>query len=156
MRKAVFLILPITLILFPSQRAQSQRVESSFDRPYLALVKGDTPNSCSFISGDFLERAADIVQDLLFVRPGDSPQQVSYEVRFVPDQPYARDALQWTALAEGNYTKAIVNFRDNRAQERIFTMAINYNQPNEKLCQWAVREPQQGTQSQSPASPPGQ
>jgi hypothetical protein len=105
MRKAILLILPITLILFPNQRTQAQRVESSFDRPYLALVKGDTPNSCSFISGDLLERTADIVQDLLFVRSGDSPQQVSYQVRFASDQPYTGNALQWTALAGGNYSE---------------------------------------------------
>jgi hypothetical protein len=156
MRKAVFLILPIILILFPNFRAQAQRVESSFERPYLALVKGDTPNSCSFISTDLLERAADIVQGLLFVRPDDSPEWVSYKVRLIPDQPYARNTLQWTALAGGNYTKAVVNFRNNIVQDRTFTMAINYNQPNEKRCQWEVREAQQRIQSNSPASPVGQ
>ncbi len=156
MRKAIFLILPITFILFPSLRAQSQPVESSTDRPYLALVKGDTSNSCSFISADVLVRAADIVQGLLFVRPGDSPDQVEYKMRFPPERSDAGDALQWTASAGGNYTRAVVNFRDNRAQSRTFTMAINYNQPDEKRCQWEVRDPQQGTQPNSPASPLGQ
>ncbi|ARV59965.1 hypothetical protein BZZ01_16240 [Nostocales cyanobacterium HT-58-2] len=156
MRKAIFLILPITLILFSSHRAQAQRVESSFERPYLALVKGDVPNNCSFISADLLDRAADIVQDLEFVRSGDSPEQVRYKVRFIPDQPYGGNTLQWTAIAGGNYTKSVVNFRDNSVQSRTFTMAINYNQPNEKRCQWEIREIQQGIQPTSPTPPLGQ
>lgn len=151
MRKAVFLILPITLILFSNQRVQSQQAESSFDRPYLALVKGDTANSCSFISADLLERTADIVDDLLFVRPGDPPEWVRYKMRFVPDQS-SGNALQWTGLAGGNYIKAVVNFRNNSVQSRSFTMAINYNQPNQKLCQWEVRETQQAIKLNSPTS----
>jgi len=156
MRTAIFLILPTTLILFPNFGAQAQQVESSIDRPYLVLVKGDTPNSCSFISTDILERSADIVQGLLFVRPGDSPDQVENKMRFPPEQPYTGNALQWTASAGGNYTRAVVNFGDNRTQSRTFTMAINYNQPNEKSCQWEVRDPQQGAQPNSPALPLGQ
>lgn len=156
MRKAIFLILPIILILFPELGAQAQPVESSGDRPYLALVKGDTPNSCSFISTDVLTRTADIVQGLLFVRPGDSPDQVEYKMRFPPEQPYASNALQWTASAGGNYIRAVVDFSNNRVQSRNFTMAIDHNQPNEKRCQWEVREPQQEIQPNSPASPLGQ
>lgn len=146
MKKAVFLILPITLIFFSHQKAQAQPVETSTDRPYLTLVKGDTPNSCSFISADLLERAANIVQNLLFVRSGDSLEEVKYKMRFLPDRSTTNNALQWTALAGGNYTNAIVNLRDNRAQSRTFTMAINYNQPNQKQCQWVVQEPQQQAQ----------
>ncbi len=155
MKTAIFLILPITLIFFPSLRAQTQAVESSIDRPYLALITGDTPNSCSFISAAVLERAATIVGDLLFVNPGDSPDLARSKVRFSPDRIDASDALQWTATAGGNYTRAVVNFRDNRVQERTFTMATNYNQPNEKRCEWQVRDPQQRTQLNSP-TPLGQ
>ncbi|GAB1540520.1 hypothetical protein NUACC21_31890 [Scytonema sp. NUACC21] len=156
MRKALFLILPITLTLFPNFGAQAQRVDYSGEPAYLALVKGDTPNNCSFISADYLERVADIVEDLLFVRPGDSPEWVRNKVRFIPDQDDGRNALEWTALAGGNYTKAVVNFRDNSVRSRTFTMAINYNRPNEKRCQWEVREVQQNIQSSSPTSSLGQ
>jgi hypothetical protein len=156
MRKAVFLILPITLILSSNLGVQAQQVESLGDRPYLALVKGDTPNSCSFISADLLERAADIVKGLVFVRPDDSLERVRYKMRFVPDQPNATNVLQWTALAGGNYTQAIVNLRNNEVQSRNFIMAINYKQPNERRCQWEVREPQQEILLNSPTSPLGQ
>ncbi|MER3492941.1 MAG: hypothetical protein C4323_11755 [Mastigocladus sp. ERB_26_2] len=157
MRKTVFLILPITLIFSSNFGAQAQQVESLRDRPYLALVKGDTPNSCSFISADLLERSADIVQGLLFVRSGsnlgDSLERVRYKIHFIPDQPNAINVLQWTAVAGGNYTQAIVTLRDNKVQSRNFTMAINYNQPNERRCQWEVREPQQEILLNSPTSP---
>lgn len=156
MRTAAFLLLPITLILLPNFEAQAQPVESSIDRPYLALVTGDTPNSCSFISADVLERSASIVGDLLFVNPGDSPNLVKSKVRFPNDPVDAADIMQWTATAGGNYTRAVVNFRDNRVQSRTFTMATNYNQPNEKRCEWEVRDPQQRVQSNPPASPLGQ
>ncbi|BAZ66676.1 MAG: hypothetical protein KME28_10065 [Pelatocladus maniniholoensis HA4357-MV3] len=153
MRKSIFLILPVTFILFSKLDAQAQQVESLIDRPYLALVKGDTANSCSFISADLLQRTADIVQALVFVRPGDSLEEVRYKMRFVPDQPNATNTLQWTAVAGGNYTEAIVNLRNNSAQSRSFTMAINYNQPNERRCEWQVRDPQQEIPLNSPTSP---
>ncbi|MUG98819.1 hypothetical protein F7734_43615 [Scytonema sp. UIC 10036] len=152
MKKAIFLILPMTLMVFPNFKVQAQRVDSSEQPAYLALVKGDTPNSCSFMSADYLERVSDIVEDLLFVRPDDSPEWVRYKVRFTPDREYARNALEWTGLAGGNYTKAVVNFRNNSVQSRTFTMAINYNQPNERQCQWEVREARQGIQPNSSTS----
>jgi hypothetical protein len=65
MRKAVFLILPITLIFSSNFGVQAQQIDSLVDRPYLALVKGDAPNNCSFISADLLERVADIVKGLV-------------------------------------------------------------------------------------------
>lgn len=52
------------LNIFSPPEAQAQQVESSIDRPSLVLVKGDTSNSCSFVSTDVLERTADIVQGL--------------------------------------------------------------------------------------------
>ncbi|MGJ5675949.1 MAG: hypothetical protein ACR9NN_20420 [Nostochopsis sp.] len=153
MRKSIFVMLPITFILFSNLEAQAQEVESLNDRPYLALIKGDTANSCSFISADLLQRTADIVQALVFVRPGDSLEQVRYKMRFVPDEPNTTNTLQWKALAGGNYTEAIVNLRNNTAQSRTFAMAINYNQPNERRCQWEVRDPQQEIRFNPPTSP---
>ena len=146
MKTVHYLLLTAILIFFPKLEAQAQQVESSTDRPFLALVKGDTPNSCSFVSPDVLERTADIVQGLLFVQLRDSPDSVESKMRFTPDQPYKDGVLQWTAIAQGNYTKAVVNFGDNGATSRTFTMATNYNQPNEKRCQWEVQEPQQNTE----------
>lgn len=154
MKTAIFSILSITLIFSPSL-AQAQPVESSIDRPRLVLVTGDTPNSCSFIRADVLERGAAIVGDLLFIDPEDTPEQVRSKVRFAPDS-VAGDALQWTATAGGNYTRAVVNFGDNRVQQRTFTMASNYNQPDEKRCEWQVEDPQQRTQPNSSTSPQGQ
>lgn len=146
MRTVHYLLMTTILIFFPNLEAQAQQVESSTDRPFLVLVKGDTPNSCSFVAPDILERTADIVQGLLFVQLGDSPDSVESKMRFTPDQPYKDGVLQWTAIAQGNYTKAVVNFRDNSAASRTFTMATNYNQPDEKRCQWEVQEPQQNTE----------
>ena len=143
MRTAHYLLLSAILIFFPHLEAQAQQVESSTDRPSLVLVKGDTSNSCSFVSTDVLERTADIVQGLFFVQLGDSPDAVESKMRFTPDQPYGDSLLQWTAIAQGNYTKSVVNFADNGAASRTFTMATNYNQPDEKRCQWEVQEPQQ-------------
>lgn len=146
MKTVHYLILTTILIFFPNLAAQAQQVESSSDRAFLVLVKGDTPNSCSFVSPDVLERTADIVQGLLFVQLGDSPDSVESKMRFTPDQPYKDSILQWTAIAQGNYTQAVVNFRDNGVASRTFTMATNYNQPDEKRCQWEVKEPQQNTE----------
>ena len=89
-----------------------------------------------------MERSADLAQGLLFVRSGDSPDQVKYKMRFVPDEAYANDVLRWTASAGKNYTQADINFKDNRAANRSFTMAINHQQPEQKQCRWEVREPQ--------------
>jgi hypothetical protein len=89
-----------------------------------------------------LERSADIAQGLLFVRSGDSPDQVKYKMRFVPDGAYANNTLQWTAIAGKNYTRADVSFDNNRVANRSFTMAVNYEQPEQKQCRWEVREPQ--------------
>ena len=154
MRKAVFLILPATLMLCPSYGALAQEDVSS--GPSLVLVKGDTPSSptpsCSFISATVL-RPVPIVQGLLLVQPGDPPEQVSAKMGSSPDQPYANDVLQWTAMKGGNYVRAVVNFRNNGALKRSFTMATNYKQPNEKQCQWEVQEEQRGTPQDS-LSPP--
>lgn len=143
MKAVIFLLLPVALSLLPDRELQAQQVETAADRPFLALVEGDTPNTCSFISADVLERSADMAQGLLFVRAGDSPDQVKYKMRFVPDRPYGNDVLQWTATAGQNYTRADVNFRDNRTTTRAFTMAVDYQQPNQRQCRWEVREPQQ-------------
>lgn len=143
MRAAIFLLIPTTLVVTANFGAQAQEVETTIDRPFLTLVQGDEPKSCSFISPDILERSADLVQSLFFVQQGDSPDQVQYKMRFVPDQPYAGETLQWTAVAGQNYTRAAVNFSKSRVSNRTFTMAINYNQPDEKRCQWRVQEPQQ-------------
>jgi hypothetical protein len=142
MRAAIFPILAIALVFFPSGETLAQQVETGSDRPFLALVEGDADERCSFISAEVLERSADIAQGLLFVRTGDSPDQVKYKMRFVPDGAYANNVLQWTAIAGKNYTRADVNFNDNRAAARSFTMAINYQQPEQKQCRWEVREPQ--------------
>ena len=145
MRYAVFLILPTILCANYSALAQ----EDLSTGPSLVLVKGDTPNSptpsCSFISITEL-KPIPIVQGLLFVQLGDSPDRVEAKVGFLPDQPYANGILQWTAMKGGNYVKAMVNFRNNGALKRSFIMANNYKQPNEKQCQWEVQEEQQGTQ----------
>ncbi|BAZ16658.1 hypothetical protein NIES4071_85360 [Calothrix sp. NIES-4071] len=149
MKKAISLILSIPLIVFLGDKGQAQQIQSTSDRPYLALVKGDTSNnSCSFTSGEFLQRTADIVQGLLFVTPQDNRDQVLYKMRFAPDQYNSASALQWTALAQSNYTKAVVSFRGDVVQNRTFTMAINYKQPNQRECQWEVRQPQQQLQQQ--------
>lgn len=147
MKSAISLVLPTTLMLLTNTGAQAQQqVETSIDRPFLALVEGDSPSSCSFISPAILERSADLVQGLFFVQRGDSPDQVQYKMRFIPDRSYAGEILEWTAVAGQNYTKASVNFNKSRVSSRTFTMAINYNQPNEKRCLWEVQEPQQNTQ----------
>lgn len=156
MRYAAFLILPTTLTLCTNYSALAQQDFSS--GPSLVLVKGDTPNSstpsCSFISITEL-KPIPIVQGLLFVQLGDSPDRVEAKVGFSPDQPYTNDVLQWTAIKGGNYVRAMVNFRNNGALKRSFMMANNYKQPNEKQCQWEVQEQQnQDSQSlmQSPAN----
>ena len=145
MRYAVFLILPTILCANYSALAQ----EDFSTGPSLVLVKGDTPNSptpsCSFISITEL-KPIPIVQGLLFVQLGDSPDRVEAKVGFRPDQPYANGVLQWTAMKGGNYVKAMVNFRNNGALKRSFIMANHYKQPNEKQCQWEVQAEQQGTQ----------
>jgi hypothetical protein len=142
MRAAVFPILAIALVLFSSRETPAQQVETGADRPVLALVEGDAGDRCSFISTEVLERSADIAQGLLFVRSGDAPDQVKYKMRFVPDGAYANNVLQWTAIAGNNYTRADINFDNNRATNRSFTMAVNYQQPEQKQCRWEVREPQ--------------
>jgi hypothetical protein len=68
-------------------------------------------------------------------------------MRFVPDEAYANNTLRWTAIAGHNYTQAVVNFKDNRVASRSFTMAVNYQQPEQKQCRWEVREPQPATQT---------
>lgn len=149
MKKTISLILSIPLIFLLGNKAQAQPVQSANDRPYLALVKGDDGNnSCSFISADLLERTADVVRGLLFITPQDSREQVLNKMRFAPDQYNSANALQWTALAQTNYTKAAVSFDNKGVQRRTFTMAINYNQPNQRECQWEVRIPQQPTLQQ--------
>lgn len=149
MKKAISLILSIPLIFLLGDKGQAQPVQSTTDRPYLALIKGDNnSNSCSFMSADLLERTADVVQGLLFITPQDSRDQVLYKMRFVPDQNNSANDLQWTALAQSNYTKATVSFGNNLVQRRTFTMATNYNQSNQRECQWEVRIPQQQTLQQ--------
>lgn len=143
MRYAV-LILSTTLILSTDYSVAQEDFSTG---PSLVLVKGDTPTptpSCSFISITEL-KPIPIVQGLLFVQLGDSPDRVEAKVGFLPDQPYAKGVLQWTAIKGGNYVRAMVNFRNNGALKRSFMMANNYKQPNEKQCQWEVQE-QQGTQ----------
>jgi len=139
MRTAFFLVVPTAAILCWSQGVLAQLGSS------LVLVQGDTPNSstpvCSFTSETVLAPVP-LVQGLLAVQTGDSPDQVVAEVRFPPDQPYANNVLQWTAQRGGNYVKAVVNFRNDAALNRSFTMAINYNQPNQRQCQWQVRDAQ--------------
>ncbi len=147
MKKAISLILSIPLIFLLVNKGQAQQVQSILERPKLTLVRGDSNNnSCSFISGDLLERTADIVQGLLFITPQDSRDLVLYKMRFAPDQSNSGNVLQWTALAQTNYTKAVVSFGNNPqnpVQNRTFIMAINYNQPNQRQCQWQVLVPQQ-------------
>lgn len=147
MLKAVFLVLPSTLILCTNYLALAQVGVSS--GPSLALIKGDTPTaatpSCSFISTSEL-KPVPIVQGLLFVQRGDPPDRAEAKMGFPPDRPYANDVLQWTAIRGGNYVRAVVNFRNNSALTRSFTMATNYKQPNEKRCQWEVQEEQLGPQ----------
>lgn len=154
MRTAVLLVLPITLILSTNYVARAQMGVSAGSS--LVLVKGDNPSSptpsCSFISATVL-RPVPIVQGLLFVQQGDSPDQVEAKIASSPDLPYANDILQWTAMKGGNYVRAVVNFRDNSAVTRSFTMATNYKQPNEKQCHWEVQEEEQGTQQNPPTQP---
>jgi hypothetical protein len=142
MKAAIFPVLAIALVLLSSRETPAQQVETGSDRPFLALVEGDAGDRCSFMSAEVLERSADIAQGLLFVRSGDSPDQVKYKMRFVPDAAYANNTLQWTAIAGKNYTQADVGFDNNRATNRSFTMAVNYQQPEQKQCRWEVREPQ--------------
>lgn len=153
MRTAIFLLLPATLILSTSYPVPAQESVSSGSS--LVLVQGDTPTdptpTCSFITATEL-RPVPIVQGLLFVQQGDSPDRVEDKMDFPPDKPYANDVLQWTAMKGGNYVRAIVNFRDNGALKRSFTMATNYKQPDEKQCQWEVQE-QQEPQQNPPSQP---
>lgn len=141
--KYAVLILSTTLILSTNYGVQAQESVSSGSN--LVLVKGDstaaTP-TCSFISATVL-RPIPIVQGLLFVQRGDSPDRVEAKMGFLPDQPYANGVLQWTAMKGGNYVKAVVNFRNDGALTRSFTMVTKYKQPNEKQCQWEVREEQE-------------
>lgn len=143
MRYAIFLVLPTTLILSTNYRVQAQESVSSGSN--LVLVKGDSTAStptCSFISATEL-RPVPIVQGLLFVQRGDPPDRVEAKMGFLPDQPYANGVLQWTATKGGNYVRAVVNFRNNGALTRSFTMATKYKQPNEKQCQWEVQAEQE-------------
>lgn len=142
MKAAIFPVLAIALVVFSSRETLAQQVETGSDRPFLALVEGDAGDRCSFISTEVLERSADIAQGLLFVRSGDSPDQVKYKMRFVPDGAYADNVLQWTAIAGKNFTRAEVNFDKDRAATRSFIMAVNYQQPEQKQCRWEAREPQ--------------
>jgi len=147
MRAAIFPVLAIALVLFSSRETLAQQVEAGSDRPVLALVEGDAGDRCSFMSDEVLERSADIAQGLLFVRSGDSPDQVKYKMRFVPDGAYTNNTLQWTAIAGKNYTRADISFDNNRAVNRSFTMAVNYQQPEQKQCRWEVREQQPAAQT---------
>ncbi len=151
MRTAV-LVLSTTLILSTNYGARAQQPGASVGAPqpgtsqpgasvgaYLVLTKGDAPSgstpSCSFVSATELAPVP-IVQGLLTVQPGDSPDVVGGKIGFPPDQSYSHSVLQWTAVKGGNYIKAVVNFRNQQANKRYFTMAINHKQPNEKQCQW--------------------
>ncbi len=133
MKFTTILLLSATLIVTSRDVAQAYSG--------LVLVKGDIPNSCSFISVTELE-SVPTVQRLLTVRPGSSPEQVGQEIGFQPDQPYNGGLMHWTAVRGGNYLRSVVNFRHSRAFSRSLTMAINYRQPNEKQCTWEVRSPQ--------------
>ncbi len=148
MRTAIFLLLPTTLILSTNYCALAQLGVSV--GPTLVLVKGDTSSNstprCSFVSALELEPVP-IVNRLLTIQSGYSPDQVQSNMGFSPDQPYANNVLQWTAVKERNYANAVVNFRNNAALSRYFTMAINYQQPNQKECQWII---QQGLQTNQP------
>jgi len=148
MRTAFFLVLPTTLILSTTYCALAQV------GPALLLVKGDTSKqlkpSCSFISATQLVPVP-IVQTLLTVQPGDSPEQVEGKMGFASDQPYSNGVLQWTAVTGGNYARAVVNFRNQKALKRSFTMALNYKQPSEKQCQWEVKGIDEGIQQNSPS-----
>jgi hypothetical protein len=92
------------------------------------------------------------VQGLLLILPGDLPNAVEAKMGS-PDRPYANDIMQWTAMEGGNYVRAVVKFRNNGALTRSFTMATNYQLPNEKQCQWEVRQEQFRTQQNSPSQP---
>lgn len=146
MKTAFFLGLS-TIFLCTSQSVLAQLGTS------LILVKGDTPNSCSFVS-DTILAPIPLVQGLLGVQPGDSPAQVAADLRFPPDQSYANGALQWTAVQGGQYVKAVVTFRNDGALKRFFTMATNYKQPNQKQCQWEIRDTQLGVPQNNLSSPP--
>jgi len=154
MRTVLFLVLPTTLILPTNYYALAQVAPSLQVGPSLVLVKGDASKqlkpSCSFISATQLTPVP-IVQTLLTVQLGDSPEQVEGKMGFTSDQPYSNGVLQWTAVKEGNYAKAVVNFRNQKALKRTFTMAINYKQPSEKQCQWQVQGSDEGIQQNSPS-----
>lgn len=55
MGTAHYLLLSAILIFFPNMEAEAQKVQTFTDRPYLVLVKGDTSDSCSFVSTDVLD-----------------------------------------------------------------------------------------------------
>ena len=151
--RTIFLLLSATFILCTSEGARAQVGISS--GPSLVLIKGDAPTptpSCSFISTTEL-RPVPIVQGLFFVQRGDPPDQVESKMGSTPDRPYANDVLQWTAVQGRNYVSAVVNFRNKVALNRSLSMAINYQQPNEKRCQWDVREEEIRPQ-ENPSSPP--
>jgi hypothetical protein len=125
--------------------------------PNLLLVKGDNPSSskpsCSFISTTELVPVP-LVNRLLTIQPDYSPDEVAANMGFPPDQPYANRVLQWSALKGGNYAKAVVNFRNPKVSTRSFTMAINYQQPNQKQCQWLVQDGLQLNQTSQPLTAP--
>jgi len=135
MKFAVTLALFTTLILLKSYGAQAQTFRS------LMLVKGDTSNSCSFISTNELS-SVDIAQRLLGIVPGYSPLEVETQMGFPSDQPYAGGMLRWTNALEGNYVRAMVIFRNNGATTRLLTMGNNYQQSNQKQCSWVVKDSQ--------------
>lgn len=151
--RTIFLLLSATFILCTSEGVRAQGGVSS--GPSLVLIKGDTPTptpSCSFISTTEL-RPVPIVQGLFFVQRGDPPDQVESKMGSTPDRPYANDVLQWTAVQGRNYVNAVVNFRNKVAQSRSLAMAINYQQPNEKRCQWEIREEETRPQENPNPSP---
>lgn len=154
MKRAFFLLLSATFILCTNEGARAQGGVSS--GPSMVLIKGDTPTaptpSCSFISTTEL-RPVPIVQGLFFVQRGDPPDQVESKMGSTADRPYANDVLQWTAVQGRNYVSAVVNFRNKVVLSRSLTMAINYQQPNEKRCQWEIREEEFGPQ-ENPSSQP--
>ena len=153
--RAILLFLSATFILCTNEGARAQGGVSSVG-PSLVLIKGDTPtaptSSCSFVSTTEL-RPVPIVQGLFFIQRGDPPDRVESKMGSTPDRPYANDVLQWTAVQGRNYVNAVVNFRNKVALSRFLTMAIDYQQPNEKRCQWEVQEEETRLQENRSSQP---
>ena len=80
------------------------------------------------------------VSTLTTTSAGSSPDEVKQAIGFPPDQPYANDALHWSATRGGQHVRATVTFIKGQAFARFITVTTNYKQSNQKQCLWEVKD----------------